>query len=223
MRDWDATAADPTHGLVRRESAETAGQPAYAATVVTTGTSARVPPVVLALPGLALAVAGLFHPHHLTYATSHAWWTLHVPGLFVFPLVGVALMVLMRGRSDVVAWVVVLASFVYATTYSALDVINGIAAGYVTWSLGPGVPRPDEVRFLFEIGSPLGRIGSWALILAAVVVAVDALRRHGLRALPGLALVLGAVLVHVDHIFSPWGSLGMLLVGVGTACVGGAD
>ena len=58
---------------------------------------------VLALPAVALGVAGLFHPMHLTYATSRTWWLLHVPGLFAFPLVGVALLVLFRGRRDAVA------------------------------------------------------------------------------------------------------------------------
>ena len=191
--------------------------------MVTTGTTLRVPPVVLAVPGVALALAGLFHPHHLTYATSYRWWTLHVAGLVVFPLVGVALMALFRGRRDPVVWVAVIGAYAYATFYSALDVVNGIAAGYVTWSLGPGVPRPDEVRYLFHVGSPLGEIGSWALILTTLVVAGDAVARSGARALPALALVVGAVLVHLDHIFSPWGSLGMLLVGLGTAFVRGLD
>ena len=90
------------------------------------------------------AVAGLFHPMHLTYATSQTWWLLHVPGLFVFPLVGVALMVLFRGRRDVVAVVAVLAAFGYATAYTALDVVNGIAAGYVTHRLGPGRRGPTR-------------------------------------------------------------------------------
>ena len=172
---------------------------------------------VLALPAVALAVAGLFHPMHLSYATSQTWWTLHVPGLFAFPLVGVALMALFRGRRDVVAVVAVLAAFGYATAYTT---INGIAAGYVTHRLGPGVPRPDEVRFLFDIGRPFGVWGSWALLLAAVVVAVDALWRHRLRALPAVLMVPGAYLVHDFHIFAPEGVAGMLLVGLSTAWVG---
>jgi hypothetical protein len=179
--------------------------------------------VVLALPGVSLALAGLFHPHHLTHATSYRWWTLHVVGLVVFPLVGVALMALVRGRRDPVAWAVLIGAYVYATFYSALDVVNGIAAGFVTWKLGAGVPRPDEVRFLFQVGSPLGEIGSWALVLTTVVVVADGLRRRGARALPALVLVVGAVLVHLDHIFSPWGSLGMLLIGLGTAFLAGLD
>jgi hypothetical protein len=172
--------------------------------------------VLAALPGLVLAAAGFFHPEHLTHASSHTWWGLHVAGLFAFPLVGVALMALFRGRRDPVAAVAVLAAFVYACAYTALDVVNGIGAGYVTWQLDPSAPRPDEVRSLFDIGSPLGEVGSWALLVAAVVVALDALVRQGPRALPGLLLVPGAWLVHTDHIFWPLGAIGIGLVGLGT-------
>jgi hypothetical protein len=170
--------------------------------------------VVVALPALVLAAAGLFHPHSLSSATAPRWTLLHVAGLFVFPLVGVALAWLVRGRHDPLAWVVRVGAFVYATAYTALDVISGIGAGYVTWRLGEGVARPDEVRYLFDIGSRLGEVGSWALIVCAVVVAVDALRRSGPVALPGLLLVPGAVLVHVDHIFAPTGVVGMAMIGL---------
>ena len=181
------------------------------------GAPAVLPPFVWALPGLVLAVAGYFHPMHLTHSSSHTWWGLHVAGLFAFPLVGVALMALFRGRRDPVAALAVLAAFVYATAYTALDVINGIGAGYVTWRLDASAPRPDEVRSLFDIGSPLGQIGSWALVLVAVVASGDALLRYGVRALPALVLVPGALLVHTDHIFWPLRSLGIALVGLGTA------
>lgn len=187
------------------------------------GTDPRpgLPPVVriavAAAPALVLALAGLFHPQHLTHQTSGTWWGLHVAGLFAFPLVGLALAAQVRGRRDPVAVVAALAAFVYATAYTALDVINGIGAGFVTSRLAMGEPRPDEVRSLFAIGSPLGSVGSWALVLAAVLVSVDAVVRRGGRAAPALLLVPGAVLVHTDHIFWPLGVLGMLLVAVGTA------
>ena len=171
--------------------------------------------VLLALPALVLAVAGLFHPHHLTYDTSSRWFTLHVAGLLVFPLVGLALAELVRGRTDAVAWVVRATAYVYATFYSALDVISGIAAGYVTHELGAGAPRPDEVRLLFRIGTPLGEVGSGALIACCSILVLDQLARR--RALPVLLLVPGAVLVHVDHIFSPRGVIGMALLALGTA------
>ncbi len=158
----------------------------------------------------------MFHPVHLTYATSGTWWWLHVAGLFVFPLVGVALMVLVRGRRDPVALLVVLASYVYATAYSALDLISGVAAGYVTHRLGPGVARPPALSALFRIGTPLGVVGSVALMIAALLLIGDALRRLRLAALPAVVMLPGAYLVHAHHIFAPLGVAGMVLVGLAT-------
>lgn len=172
--------------------------------------------VLLALPGLALAGAGLFHPHSLTADSAGRWTMLHVVGLFAFPLVGLSLAALVRSRVDPLAWGVRLTAYVYATAYSALDVISGIGAGYVTWRLGEGVGRPDEVRYLFSIGGRIGEVGSWALIGCTVLVAADALRRSGWAALPGVLLVSGAVLVHQDHIFAPTGVVGMALIGLAT-------
>lgn len=180
------------------------------------GLSAVSRGVLAALPGVSLGIAGYFHPEHLTHATSDTWWGLHVAGLFAFPLVGVALIALFRGRRDPVAAVAVVAAFIYATAYTALDVINGIGAGFVTSRLGALAPRPDEVRSLFAIGGPIGEVGSYALIAAALVVTLDALGRQGVRAVPGLLLVPGALLVHLDHIFFPLGALGITLVGLGT-------
>lgn len=172
--------------------------------------------VLFAIPGLALAGAGLFHPHSLTDASAGRWTSLHVVGLFVFPLVGLALAALVRSRVDPLAWGVRLTAYVYATAYSALDVISGIGAGYVTGRLGEGVERPDEVRSLFSIGGRIGEVGSWALIVCAVLVAADALRHSGWAALPGVLLVPGAVLVHQGHIFAPTGVIGMALIGLAT-------
>ncbi len=171
---------------------------------------------VAAVPGLVLAVAGLLHPHHLTSATAERWWVLHVGGLLVFPLVGLALVSLVRGRADPVACLVRVTAYVYATFYTALDVVSGIAAGFVTDRLGPGVERPEEVTLLFRIGTPLGEVGSYALLACVAVVAVDQLRRHGLAGAPGILLVPGAWLMHSDHIFAPEGAVGMLLVGLAT-------
>lgn len=173
--------------------------------------------VLLAVPGLALGAAGLLHPMHLSFATSRTWWMLHLVGLFIFPLVGLALAALARGRRDPLVLLGVLAAYIYATAYSALDVINGLAAGYVTWRLGEGVPRPDEVRYLFAIGSPLGQVGSIALLVAVALLLLDGVRRSGARALLALVGLLGAWGVHQDHIFSPVGAAGMALVGVSTA------
>lgn len=179
--------------------------------------------MLLALPALALAVAGLFHPHHLTYDTSYRWFTLHLPGLLAFPLVGVALAALVRSRTDALAWAIRLAAYVYATFYTALDVISGVAAGYVTHELGPGVPRPEAVSLLFRIGTPLGEIGSWALLLTCALAVVDQVRRNGAPGAVALVLLPGAWLVHVGHIFAPEGVAGMALIAVGTAAAAATD
>ena len=182
--------------------------------------SVRREAVLVALPGVALALAGLRHPHHLDYDTARWWFGLHLAGLLVFPLVGVALAWLVRGRHDPLAWLVRVAAYVYATFYTALDIVSGLAAGWVTRNLGPDVPRPPEVSLLFRVGTPIGQVGSAALIVAGLAVAADLLLRG--RHVPGglvvgVLLVGGGWLVHVDHIFAPRGVLGMLLVGAGCA------
>ena len=174
-------------------------------------------PLVLAVPGLVLAAAGLLHPTGLGYDTATTWFGLHVPGILAFPLVGWALADLVRSRSDVVAWTVRVTAYLYATFYTALDVISGVGAGYVTRALGPDVPRPEAVSQMFRIGTPLGEVGSWALLVCVVLVLADQLRRHGAPALVGALLLPGAWLVHTDHIFPPFGVLGMALLAAGTA------
>ena len=183
-------------------------------------------PVLLAAPALVLAVAGLFHPHRLTHATSWTWFTLHVAGLLVFPLVGWSLAALVRGRADALAWLVRLGAYVYATFYTALDVVSGLAAGWVTHQLGPDVPRPEAVSQLFAIGTPLGRVGEWALLLVVTALVVDRLARGAAPstwAVAAVLLVPGAWLVHVGHIFAPEGVLGMVLLAAGTAWLGSRD
>lgn len=179
----------------------------------------RLEALVLALPGLVLGAAGLMHPHHLTYGTADTWFGLHLAGLAVFPLVGVAAWRLVRGRRDPLAWLVRLTAYVYATFYSALDVISGIAAGWVTRRIGPGLPRPEEVTLLFRIGTPLGEVGSAALIVLALALTADRLLRQPRAAVLALPFVLGAWLVHRDHIFAPQGALGMVLIGLSTAAL----
>ena len=98
--------------------------------------------------------------------------------------------------------------------------VSGIAAGYVTHELGPGVPRPRRgAACCSAIGTPLGEIGSWALIACSVVLAARPAGPPAVPAAARLLLVPGAWLVHLDHIFSPKGVAGMVLLGVGTAAL----
>jgi hypothetical protein len=172
---------------------------------------------LFAAPGVALAVVGLTHPVGLTYESSGRWTILHVVGLFVFPLVAVALIALSWPRKDPLAWAIGLAAYVYATAYSALDVIAGITAGYVTYEAGPDVGRPVEVYYIFDIGNQLGEVGAWGFLVACVLVGVDQVRRHGLpAAVPSLVLVAAGISFLTSHIY-PWrGVLTVLAIGVAT-------
>ncbi len=179
-------------------------------------TPSRLTPVVLAVPGVALGIAGLFHPHALVPDTADQWFVLHVVGLVFFPLVGLALAALVRGRQDPLAWVVRLGAFGFAVFYTALDVVYGVAAGSVTRDMGEGYRRSADFSEMLQVSVRLGEVGSWSLIVGVVAVAVDQVRRRGVGGLPALLLLPGAWLVHTDHIFSPGGVVGMLLIGVAT-------
>ena len=179
----------------------------------------------LAAPGVFLGVVGMTHPPTLTYASSHHWWVMHVLGLFAFPLVSAAFVALVWRRRDPLALAVVLGAAAFAYLYTALDVISGVAAGYVTHRAGPG-PRPEAVRSIFRIGGDLGTYGEYGLVLAVLALSADVVRRRQgavLRALPAvLLLVAGAAGVVEDHIYRPWGALGAIALGLGTAAAGWA-
>ncbi len=184
-------------------------------------------PLLFALPGLGMAAGGVLHPPRLAAQHAATWRDLHVLGIAGFPLVGVALGLLYlptltRAARRAPRWPVTAAalvlSFVYATFYSALDVLAGVGNGQIVLAAGDA-ERPQAVNVLFGFAGRLGEVGSWALVIAAVVVAVDHLVRYGVRAAGGLLLVPGAWLVHERHIFPPEGVVGMVLLGVGTGAL----
>ena len=107
-------------------------------------------------------------------------------------------------------------AFGYATFYTALDVVYGIAAGDVTGGVEDGYRRSADFSAMLRTAVDLGEVGSWSLLACGVALTVDQLRRHGAAGLPAVALLPGAWLVHTDHIFSPGGVVGMLLIGAAT-------
>lgn len=179
---------------------------------------------LLAAPGVLLGIVGATHPRGLNPDTAQHWFLMHLAGVLVFPMVGVALAWLVRGRRDLLAVGVALSAYVYATFYTALDVISGIGNGYVTDQLGnDAVPRPPAISLAFRIGTRLGDVGAWALLLAAALLAVDVIRRHGLGpsiGLPAALVLLGAWFLRGEHIFWPWGVLSCFAIGVGTGWLG---
>ena len=85
-------------------------------------------PAVIA-PPLVLAAVGLTHPHHLTADSAEWWTTMHILLVPVFPLLGMALWLLLRAETGVLAWLARVAAFSYAVFYGALDAIAGIGTG----------------------------------------------------------------------------------------------
>jgi hypothetical protein len=169
---------------------------------------------------LLLAVVGVFHPHALTSATAPVWVGLHVALLPVFPLVTAGFVVPLWGRprrdvagfAAVLAWV---AGFGYATFYTGLDAVAGIAAGTAAMHAPPGDVGP-VVLPLFAAGDDLGRVGAYAFLVAVLAASVALYQRHGVRVLPGTLVLLVAGYSFIDsHIFWPRGVLTMLGFAVG--------
>lgn len=167
--------------------------------------------LVVGIPPLALAAVGITHPLHLTASAAEYWRNLHVLTLVLFPLLGFAPWLIVRGWMPLLTWIVGVLGFVYASFYTVLDVLAGIGAG--------GLKLDDmgmATGVLFGLANSLGAIGSYALVIASVVAGAYALWRARLAALPGTILVVvGSVLFLERHIFFPVGVIGQLCLAVG--------
>ena len=160
--------------------------------------------IAVALPGLALAVAGYHHPGGLDLATANMWWTAHVPLIAVFPLLGVVLWALVRDERGPLKALVVIGAYVYGCFYTALDCLAGIAAGLVLEKSPRGGASSEDHRadpargsaVLRRHGGLPGRDGGRRGGLL--------LRRAGPVTLPGSVLLVGAAIpFQTSHIFSP--------------------
>ena len=185
------------------------------------GTRGRLPAVLaVALPPLALAGVGLSHPHHLDAGTAVWWTTMHVLLLPLFPLLGVAHWVLLRGEGGALAWLSRTAAFGYIAFYGALDALAGIGTGTLLLRSGAADQEDlEEVRWLFDAGNDLGAIGGWCLLAACALTAAVLLRRRGpRRVLPGAVLLLAATWVFSGHhVYAPVGVLSVVGIAVGSA------
>ncbi|NUT26150.1 MAG: hypothetical protein HOV84_09565 [Streptomyces sp.] len=170
----------------------------------------RVTVLVTAAP-LLLATAGLMHPRHLTASTAGHWAGLHIVLLPVFPLLVLGLVVPLWGRPrrdaegvlTVLAWA---GCLWFAAYYSGLDAVAGISAGTVVDHSVRGAAGP-----LFAVGDELGRAGVYGLAVASFATCAVLWRRHGVRVLPGAAVLFAACWSFVDsHIFWPKGVFTML-------------
>jgi hypothetical protein len=177
----------------------------------------HLPVALVTAPPLVLAVVGFSHPHDLDAASAGWWTTLHLLLVPVFPLLGVAHWLLLRGFDGPIAWIGRIAAFGFLTYYGGLDCVSGIATGSVTKLGGvhAGGDSP-EVAALFEAGGLLGTIGGLAFLVAGVATAFVHVDRHGRDAAAGaLATVAGCALFPVSHIYWPKGVVSLLVLAAG--------
>jgi len=170
-------------------------------------------------PGLVLAGVGLTHPALLTIETARWWTTMHVVLVPLFPLLGVAVWVLLRRDVSPLGWAGRVAAIVYVVFYGTLDAVSGIAAGTVMLATGG---LGDDVVALFGTGGGFGRIGALSFF-AAVVCVLGSTWRAGVRSAPFVAaavVLLGSgYLFTIRHIYAPWGVVAMLGVAAGFATI----
>ena len=174
---------------------------------------------LVASPGVALAILGSTHPAHLTNDSAMHWWVMHIVALPLFPLMGLALIGLVRGRRDPVAWAVRLLAYVFAAFYTSLDVLAGIGAGYVLDEAGPtpDASSLDAVHGLFRMANDLAQYGVWSLLVACVLIAADRVRSGGLPAIaPGVLLVVASYSFLDSHIYRWRGVVTVLAIGLAT-------
>lgn len=178
----------------------------------------------LALPALALAALGLFHPPRLRPPTADTYLLLHLVALPLFPLLALGPWLLAgragRGLRRVVVIAVRVLALVFALYYTALDLLAGAAAAKVVQVTG-GSPAQGA---LVRLGDRLGDVGSAALIVALFLVVglvvVDASASGGRRTWPLIALgavlaIGGAWLFRSAHIFHPYGVQSMVALAAG--------
>lgn len=165
------------------------------------------------VPAIACALVGLTHPMRLTADSAHYWQNMHIVLIFLFPLIGLAPWLIARRVDRRLGWIAALGGYGFATLYTALDILAGVAAGALV--LGG---EADATGPVYAIARVLARIGVWSLIAAVVVAGVAAILRARLAAVPGLVLAaVGAYLVYPGHIYFPVGTASMGLLAAGFA------
>lgn len=178
-------------------------------TTVTTRRTLTV--LAVGVPPLVLAAVGVTHPSELNAETAQYWRDLHIGILAVFPLLGFAPWLLVRGRSLWLSWTAGVLGFVYAAFYSALDILAGIGSGGLEHA-----GHHDAIGVTFALGDGIGLVGSVAYVAACLLAGVVAVRMSGLRALPfALLVAVGSAIFLAEHIFFPWGVLAQIALAIG--------
>ncbi|MGW4208076.1 hypothetical protein ACWEIJ_08805 [Lentzea sp. NPDC004789] len=171
--------------------------------------------LLVALPGLVLAGIGLTHPHHLDASTAQWWQNMHIILAAIFPLLGAAQWVLLADSPKYVRYPARVAAFGFVVYYGALDALAGIGGGAMTIANNG---RSDADAPIFKIGNQLGTFGAWCFFAASIAIAVCALLKHRLKAIPGAVfLLVGSFLFLDSHIYWPKGVIACTCIALGMA------
>jgi hypothetical protein len=171
--------------------------------------------LLVALPGLILAGIGFTHPHHLDASTAQWWQNMHIILAVIFPLLGAVQWVLLEDSPKYVRYPGRIVSFGYVVFYGALDALAGIGGGAMTLANGG---RSDADAPLFKIGNQLGTVGAWCFFAVSIAIAVCALLKYKLKAIPGAAfLLVGSYLFLDSHIYWPKGVIACTCIALGMA------
>ncbi|CAN5365818.1 hypothetical protein BH11ACT3_BH11ACT3_09840 [soil metagenome] len=168
------------------------------------------------VPALIALLAGLTHPAHLNEASAEYWRNLHIVLLFVFPAIGAAPWLLARRVSRVgwmrwVGWVAALGGYLFATCYTALDILAGIGGGTLVLA-----GHSDDTGQVFKIANQLAVVGVVGLAVGMLAAGILAVRHAGLPMTAGTLLaVAGAALVLPGHVWFPIGTLALALLVAG--------
>ena len=182
-------------------------------------TRARLTLIALVVgPALLAALVGLTHPMDLNPDTATYWKNMHIGLIFVFPLMGLAPWLIARRVDRRLGWLAAIAGYGYATLYTALDILAGVAGG----ALVEG-GQSDASGPVFAVARTLARIGVYSLVAGAVIAGAAVIWRASRHDRGGLAaasvgLILatvGAWLIYDGHIYPPLGTLAMLLTASG--------
>jgi len=172
-------------------------------------------------PPLLLAAGGLVHPHYLMSGSASLWQAVHVALLPIFPLSALGFVVPLWGRpkADLVGLVTVLGwvgSFVYATFYTALDLIAGVAAGAVAQNTPVSSDLGAATYPLFQLGDQFGRIGIYGFAVAALAMSAVLCVRRGPSGILSVVILLTAdCSFRTSHIFWPRGVVTMVVISCG--------
>lgn len=166
--------------------------------------------LAVALPGVVLGTAGLFHPAHLTVEDAQRWRDLHVVALPLFPLLGLGPWLLARQAHPAAGWVGLLLAYTYAMFYTGLDLLAGAGAGALK------LVGSADLDTIFSLADALATVAVWAFLVGTVLAAGLVWRQAGVRAMPGAVLVLAGAVSFLDsHIYWPRGVLTMYALALG--------